>query len=339
MIAHRRASPGLRELVALRAVAPAVVLAAITLGATGCTAPAKFVRQLDKSHTDISRGIADFIDDVDGAFGESRVEDRERIVQLKVGARVTLRKNNAPEYAVPIAIRLPLPALERRANIFLRLDSVADASAGGGDAVSSLDRNKAFTATLLTKILDEVDTGMHLNLFWKGGAQTGVTPFLRWEWLPDHYRFYVEQQVYYLTDRKFGAQNIFELDRIFDKVSFLRLRNILDVNQVYPGMDVEHDLIYRRPFPLRGAAISAEIGATYNSFDGDPETQVRGAANDPDEAFARLRLTGTIFRPWIEYEITPGIYCPWRHQDNFEYGIMFTLRLAWAHALRGPGDP
>jgi hypothetical protein len=75
------------------------------------------------------RGLADVVDGMDRAFGEPRVEDRERIARLKLGARATVRENQKPGYAVPLQLRVPLPALERRANIFLQFDSVANESA------------------------------------------------------------------------------------------------------------------------------------------------------------------------------------------------------------------
>jgi hypothetical protein len=315
-------------------------LLALAAGASGCAAPEQLMRDLDKGHATVSRGLADVVDGMDRAFGEPRVEDRERIARLKVGPRLTLRENDKPDYAVPLSLRVPLPALERRANIFLQFDSVADASAGLDEAATSLDRNKTLSATVLSRVMERVHSGVRLDLTWDEGPQTGFRPFLRWEWRPGRLRLAYEQQVYYLTDRGFGGRSHVEVDRIFgDRRSFLRLRTILEGNQHTPGTDFEHALIYRRPFEPWDIALSAEIGVRRNPYDGDPESETPGPEDDPDQSFAQLRVIGTLLRPWIEWEIVPALFRPWRHRDDFEYGVTFTVRVVAEHALKGPESP
>lgn len=314
-------------------------LLALVIGAAGCAAPAQLVRRIDEGHAGVCRGLADVVDGMDRAFGEARVEDRERIARLKVGPRVVLRENATPAYTVPLSLRVPLPALERRANIFLQFDSVTDATEHLDEALSTRDRNRTLSATVLSRIVDRVDTGVRLDLTWSDGPQTGVRPLLRWEWRPGRLRLALEQQVYYLTHQGFGARSQIELDRIRSDVSFVRLRTVFEDNQELPGTDAQYVVIYRRPYVPWDVALSAEVGVSANSFDGDPQTGTRGAESDPDQAFAQLRIIGTIFRPWIEYEITPALFRPWRHRDDFEYGITFTVRIIAEHALKGPDSP
>ena len=66
---------------------PAVAL----LAATGCAAGK--LTWFDKGQAAISRGLADVVDAADGAFGEPRVVDRERVAVAKIGAAVTVREN------------------------------------------------------------------------------------------------------------------------------------------------------------------------------------------------------------------------------------------------------
>lgn len=339
MTARRRGAPRTRAQAALRSAVSATALATLAAGFAGCAGPEKVVRRLDEGQVIISRSFADVVDAVDRIFGEPRVEDRERLVQVKAGARAVLRENQTTAYDFPVSLRVPLPALERRTNISLRVNSIAEASGKEGGAAESLDRNKTVSATLLMRVLDQLDTGVQLDLHWHDGAQTGIRPFLRWEWRPSQVSVSFEQQVYVLTDTGVGMKSVIEIDRVLDEASVVRLRNIFETNQQAVGEEIEHALIYRRPFPFWNAALSAEIGAAYNPFDGDPETLASGGENDPDEIFARLRVTGRILRPWIEYEVTPALFRPWRHSDDFEYGVMFTLRLVAASPLAGPGEP
>jgi hypothetical protein len=329
---RRRSAPA-----AARAAAAALL--AVAAGAAGCAAPEELKRNLDVGQATVSRGLADVVDGMDRAFGEPRVEDRERIARLKLGVQTALRENQSPAYSVPVSLRVPLPALERRANIYLQLDSVADTSSGINEAASSLDRNKTLSATLLTRVRERVENGVRLDLTWHDGPQTGFRPFLRWEWRPGRLRLAVEQQVYYLTDKGFGAKTQLELDRLLGTASFVRWRSIVEGNEETPGTDFQHVLIFRRPYLPWDVALSAEVGVSSNSFNGDPQTRAPGAENDPDQGFAQLRVIGTVFRPWIEYEITPALFRPWRHRDDFEYGVTFTLRIVAEHALRGPQEP
>ncbi len=308
----------------------------LALALSGCAAPKRLVGTLDDGHEAVCRNLAEVVDRVDRVFGEPRAEDRERTVKGSVGARAEFRENAGPAYAVPISLRIPLPALERRANIVLRFDSVADATHGIEQAGESLDSNKTFSATLIRRRTGELETGARVELYWRDGPQTGLRPFVRWEWQPAPIRFYLEQQIYYLTDLHLGAKTSVQADYVFEDASFLRLQTSVDGNKETPSVQVEHALIYRRSLAPSGAVISLETGAAYNPFDGDPGTRARGDENDPDELYGKVRFIATVFRPWIEYEISPALHHPWHHEDNLEYSVMFTLRLVARRALPGP---
>lgn len=309
------------------------------LGVNGCATRDKLVRRLDESHAQFCQNFGEAVDRVDRVFGEPRVEDRERIARLKVGAQVERRENHDDSYTVPLSLRLPLPALERRANIFLRLDSIADASGDFHQAGRSLDDNKSLTATILARYGGRIDTGARLELYWNEGLQTGVRPFVRWEAAEEPRRLFLEQQLFYLTDEHFGLRSIVQFDRVLDARSFARFFTTLEVSQETPGVDVEHAVIYRRSVFSDAAVFSAELGAAYNLYSGDPETRERGAAADPDEAYGRLRVIGRVFRPWIEYEFSPATHFPWRHRDKTEYGVTFALRLIFESGLPGATGP
>jgi len=305
--------------------------------AAGCATPQGFVRTIDNGHDAITRGICDVVDATDRAFGEPRVEDRERIVRLSVGPEVELREGTDRTLGVPLSLRAPLPALERRANIFLQVDTAAESLTDGDETeVGSADRNTTVSATVLTRVASLLDTGVRLDLFLDGGAQTGVRPFARWEHRFDGMRALLEQQVYLNSDVGFGARSIAQLDRVLGGTSFVRARASWEANGELEGVNQDHALIYRRPAPMWNAALSLELGAAYNRFDGDPETGETGPAADPDEAYLRARVTGRVGRPWIEYEVAPALHHPWRHDDAWEWGVTLSLRLLYEDFLRRP---
>ncbi|HWR97850.1 MAG TPA: hypothetical protein VN317_05450, partial [Candidatus Methanoperedens sp.] len=104
-------------------------LCALALWAAGCATREPSLLdagELDRQHDRICRTIAEVVDAADKAFGEPRVEDRERIVRAKVGIKSTLREREPAAWSVPHNLRLPLPALERQVNFFLDLTADTD---------------------------------------------------------------------------------------------------------------------------------------------------------------------------------------------------------------------
>jgi hypothetical protein len=295
------------------------------------------VRSIDEEHAAICRGLADVIDVADRAFGEPRVEDREQIVQAKIGLSVEDRENEGAKLTVPITLRVPLPALERRANIYLRLDTVADPGAkAAADAAAPTDQSRTVTATVLSRFTKSLEGGVRLDVIWDDGPQTGLAPFVRWEWRSDPNRVYFEQQVYWRTNQGAGLKTILQYDRVLSPADYLRFRSSMESNHHDPGRAYEHAVLYRRLVPERDLVLSAELGVKYSTYDGDPETKTPGAAEDPDEGYLQLRTTGKVWRPWIEYELTPAAHLPWRHSDKMEFGVTFTLRMVYESFLHGP---
>lgn len=306
------------------------------LAAAGCSAPE--IRRIDEKYAAISRGLVDVVDAADRAFGERRVEDREKIVQLKLGPAVAFRENNDTRLTMPVSLRLPLPAFERRANIFLRVDSIADSGGNAQEVVSSLGDNKTFSATLISRIADLFDLGLRVDVLWVDGPRTGLRPFLRWEKRVDPNRLLIEQQTYWRTAMGFGEKTIFQFDHILNDVAFLRLVSSIENNQYYPGRSYEHAVIYRRSLPSWNLALTAELGTRHNTYDGNQKTNTPGAGNDPDEGYLQFGVTGRVLRPWIEYEVKPAAFIPWRIRDKPEYGITFMLRVVYESFFNGPPE-
>lgn len=316
------------------------LLAVALLAAVGCAAPKYMKRQIDKGQAAISRGIGDVVDGVDRAFGEPTITDREQIVRAKIGAAVSERENYESALSMPVSLRAPLPALQRRANIFLEANSVADSLRSARSAADAFNDNKSFTAALITQITDAVHTGVRLNGFWDEGPQLAVRPFARWQWQRDPIRVLVEQEVSERTSEGVGEKTVIQFNRVLGETSFVRLHTSMEANKGEPGPSFEHAVIYRRLFPGYELVFSAQLGARHNSYVGDSGTRTPGAENDTDEGYLQFQATGKVYRPWLEYEVTPVAYVPWNHGDALEFAITFELRFVYERFLRGPeGGP
>lgn len=300
---------------------------------TSCVAPDTMLRTADQQQKTISRGLADAIDAADRAFGEPRVEDRERIVQVKVGLQPSYWKEDEFTFKLPIRTRLPIPAIERRFNLFFEFGSESDENDTLDETLSNLDRNKNVAATLLTQISKQIDAGIKLDVFWSDGPQTGIRPFARWDRRTGGLRYFIEQQVYYNTDDHFGGSTVTNIDQILDDRAVLRYQLTASYSEIQNGVILGPSVIYRRPV-FKNAMISGEIGSKYNPHQGASEGNSIADEDDSDHGLGRIRLTGITNIAWLEYDIETGVDYFWLHRDEWDYGVSFTMRIVFESYLR-----
>ena len=268
----------------------------------------------DKRHEWLGRTFASVVDATDKAFGEERVEDREKIVRAKIGLRVEYKENEDTKYKVPSNFRIPLPALARAANIFLDFSSEPDS----GNVTSSTgitdDEGTSLSATMLKRLTDTFDLGATLS--WKSGANIETEVFARYDKNWDPLRFYAEQRAFWRTDDGWGGRTKFNFDYLLpDGASYVRWANEANYYEELYETGYKSGLSYRRKF-FWDVALSVEAGVDINPYDGDPK---KSHADDPDpdkdHYYGRVRMIGKAWKPWIEWELLPGYYYR-HHQDH-----------------------
>jgi hypothetical protein len=315
--------------------AAAAALCALALSAAGCASQQSTVLNTDNRHAWISRQIADIVDSTDKAFGERRVEDREQIVRAKVGVRAKNKQGQETEWGVPANLRIPMPALERKANVFLDFTAAPDASnlSDPGNALGQ-QGSSSFSVTALKRLSEYVDLGASLSI--EALDNFGPELFARYEHRWDPWMLTAEQHGFYRTQDGWGGQSGFNLDyRLPDKESYIRWANKADYYQDLHGADLKSGLLYRRLF-FWEAMLSAEAGVEYNAYKGDPSVaNDTNPESDDDNAYVRMRVVGKIYRPWIEYEVMPGYYYMWEHQRKEVWGIDLRLSVIYESYLSG----
>ncbi len=302
---------------------------------SACIAPARIIRDATQQQQSVSRGIADAIDAADRAFGEPRIEDRERIVQIKVGLQPGYWKQDEFTFKVPIRTRIPIPAIERRINLFFQFDSESDENDTVTETFSNLDQNKSFAATLLTEISKQVDVGTRFGVFWSDGLQSAVRPFLRWEYQPAQTRYYIEQEVYYRTDDRFGGRTVGSIDHVLQDQAVNRYQLAVEYSQVLNGILFGPTYIHRRPLPFDAMA-STEVGIRFNPYHGASEGAGGLDEDDSDHGLVRFRFAGKTGISWLEYDVETGADYYWLHEDPWDYGILVTARIIFESYLRTP---
>jgi hypothetical protein len=292
------------------------------------------IASVDKARTWAGEKFVDVVDATDKAFGEERVEDRQEIVRAKVGIKAKVKENEDTEWSVPANFRIPLPAFERRFNLFL--DFTSDTDTGNlSDLSAATDEGDAsLSATILKKLSDTFDLGATLGVH--GGPDVGPEVFVRYDrkWLP--WAVFGEQRVFWRTDDGWGGRTILNFDyRLADNNSYLRFANKADYYEELHNADLKTGLIYRR-LSRWNVAMSAETGIDYNAYDGDPTVdEFTTMEDDDDQAYLRLRMIGKVWRNWIEWELMPGYYYRWENEDTSVWGIDARLSIMYESFLSG----
>ena len=291
--------------------------------------------EADERHALLGRKFADVVDATDKIFGEPRVEDREQLARAKVGVRAEVRENQDTDWSIPSNFRIPLPALARKANVFIDFTSAADASNLSQISPAVEESDSSLSATVLKPLTDTFHFGATLGIH--GGPDIGPELFLRYEQRWNPWLLFGEQRGYWRTDNGWGGRTILNLDyKLPGQNSFIRFANKADYYEELHDMDFKSGLLYRRRLASE-VALSAETGAEYNPYRGDPEKDNDAdPEHDDDNAYARVRMIGKFWRPWIEWEVMPGFYYYWEHDQPEAWGIDVRLSVIYEAFLSGP---
>jgi len=289
------------------------------------------VEAIDEAHDDQVRFIGLFFENIDRAFGEQYVEDRERKVRVRAGLETTFNAHGTSvDTKVKIVLRVPLPAMKRRFNAFVDfggdLDQLGDVSAPD---LSASDKAFTIAAGLVRRFRDDLEAGLKLKLFRKSGAFFSLHPFIRLEKKRDSMRYYFQQQVIWESDNSWSTLTDFDVDRRFDSGIFLRQRNRIEYSFEDPGASVAHGLMTRRSV-FEDNGLSLELWLEYNTARDDPEI-----IEDDTIVYAQLRLRGRIWRNWLEYELRPIYTFPINTDRKSFFGFFVSLAVVWDSHLGG----
>ncbi len=278
--------------------------------------PPGILETIDNRHAAAADMAASIVDWVDKIFGEPRIEDRERMVRVKGGVETTFHENGeGNETSVRLNARVPLPALERRTNLFFDIGGDVDQLGNvTSPTYSEAKDTYALAATLLRSVREAVDLGIRARVFWDAGPDLMISPFLRYDHRWDPWRFFVEQRFSYDTEDQWRADTDLDVDRLLAPTFLLRLHNSLRYQLNESGVNLAHGLLLRHPlFGLTG--LSWEWWVEHGP----------GAASD--KTYGQCRMRGRIWRKWLEYELRPA-YTFMLEDDRDTFFSVFVSRRA-----------
>ena len=259
------------------------------------------VEIIDADHAKQANYFGELFEKIDRLFGETYVEDRDRKIQVRAGAQSTFNDDGESiDTALTLALRVPLPAMERRLNLFLEVgEDINELGAASKPNFDEARSKLSIAAGLLARPLEEVETGLKLLVLWDEGSFASIYPFLRFERKRPPQRYFFEQRMIWESEGFWRSRTDLDVDRTLGAGIFLRLRNRADHVFGETGLKVAHGLILRQKLFATGG-LSSELWLEYNSAGDDPATMT-----DDTIAYAQLRWRARVWRNWLEYELRP----------------------------------
>jgi len=289
------------------------------------------VEQIDETHAEQANAFGEFFEKVDRIFGEEYVQDRDRKIQVRAGAKTTFNADgDSTDTALTFALRVPLPALQRRANLFFEIgEDISELGSASNPSFDQARRRLTVAASLLARRRAEWETGLKLNLFWDAGSFASIYPFVRFERLRAPLRYFVEQRLIYESENLWSSRTDFEIDRTVGSGMFLRHRTRADHVFGEPGVHLAHGAILRQTV-FSKSGLSYELWLEYDTATDDPAT-----FSDDTIAYAQLRWRGRVWRNWLEYEVNPAYTVVIDSERKPFYSVFVSLTVLWDSYLGG----
>lgn len=289
--------------------------------------------QVDDAHAAQADYFGRLFGEIDRLFGEQYVEDRDRKVQVRAGVETTLNDDGeSTDTGLTLALRVPVPALKRRANIFIEIgEDVRELGAASNPSFDAARKRLAVAAALVARPREELEAGLKVSVFWEDGSFAAIYPFVRFERKRPPMRYFLEQRVVWESENIWRTRSDADVDCTIGGGTFLRMRNRLEHVFDEPGSQVAHGLILRQ-LVFSNAGLSLESWLEYNTAGDDP-----GSFDDDTIAYAQLRWRGRIWRRWLEYELRP-IYTIVIDSDRKPFlSFRASLTVRWDSFLGGSG--
>ena len=279
----------------------------------------------DSAHQSVSESIDNSASWFDNFFGDPRTQLDELDNRADAYLKVTIEGfysgvEGESEVDVKASGSIALPRTENR--LRLAFTSDADTAITGEEAVDteptqrqggfSRDRGGLGLAYLLYENPENLFT---LGAGIKGGPEfytKGVHRYTRQ--LGQTTRLRMTNTLYWLTDDGAGVSSLLDFDHKTREDTLWRYTLFGNYNETTDGLDWSTQATWLRQLDAK-SAISARLG-------------INGATEKPDaitETWATFRYRGNFLRPWLFYEIEPGL--SWHEKEDYDTEPTLALRL------------
>lgn len=253
---------------------------------------------------------------IDSFFDDPRYLAEENRTRVKLKLGLGYSKYYEFESRSSIDLRLNLPRLEDRANVFLRLNDDSDFEAdtnpipntesGQKNDREQLTAGFQYFLTMGEKYNISVDTGVSLNYVY-GGLRYRHLHNLFWdEWTG---RF--TNRLRWYSDDGWENKASYDIERFFGDHYFSRTIFTAVLAERYDGMPFSAITRLYRVIDIDSAMVF-DIGSF---FDTEPEFEVT-------DVQVKLRYRQRFFRDWLVLEVTPQVTFPAEFDHEYNPGIV-----------------
>jgi hypothetical protein len=278
----------------------------------------------DSARQSVSESIDNSASWFDNFFGDPRTGLDDIDKKADATLKVTIKGfysgvEGESEVDVTASGSVALPRSENR--LRLAFTSDADAAITGEEAVDnepnvsrgfSRDRGGLGLAYLLYENPENLFT---LGTGIKGGPEYYANGRHRYtRQLGQTTRLRVTNTLYWITDDGAGASSLLDIEHITQKQTLWRYTLFGNYNETTEGLEWSTQATWLRKLDKK-TAISARLG-------------IKGETDKPDavtETWTTFRYRANFLRPWLFYEIEPGL--SWHEKEDFDTEPTLAVRL------------
>ena len=277
----------------------------------------KEIPWLDRSHAAISYSVKAISDRFDRFF-DATADEEAGDTRVKVALAAESREGRGVRFKTKADVRLDLPRLERRWNLFLQNVDLRE------DPLIDQKSDEGYYAGLRLLLRKTPLTRVHVD----GGLRNSGGPVLfgrmrwRWQYAWDPHMVRATQFVYWYDRKGFGETTRLEYEYAVSPDWLFQMRGDADWGEVTQGVEWTQSIALARMLRYRHGWVffCGADGATL------PVAVV-------DRYRAGIRRRTRLYRDWLFLDVEPGV--EFRREKDFKSEALFRIRI---EMLFGPGS-
>lgn len=276
-----------------------------------------FFRGLDQWHESVSLRLSSTAENIDEFFGDKRAQEERNDTQVRLTSAIQYENLTDLRLRLSFSGRISLPRVSERVQLFIdsegrerdlkeSLQTVPDVD----DDQKSIFTGLRYVTRETRRSLISLDGGLR----WRGGPVPIVRIRGRRTFVYDEWAIRLVQTFFWVADRGFGEQTRMDFERQLDPQHFVRLTPSAIWSEWSDGVDLRHVI----------SVVHIRDSDNMIALDLDIQGYTRPSAQvDKYEATLRWRTRG--HRPWLFYEVAPGM--AFKREFDFEIRPVITVRV------------
>lgn len=275
------------------------------------------VSSIDQWHETISKRVSKTAENVDEFFGDKRTFEEANVTQLRLDSRLQYEDLTDLTIKLSFSGNISLPRVSERVQIFIDTEGRERDVKEGFQTAPGVDDDQKSIFTGLRYVTRETRRSLISldgGLRWRSGPVPLIRLRGRRTFVYDEWAIRMVQTLFWVQDRGFGEQTRVDFERKLDPQHFIRITPSAIWSEWSRGVDL------RQVFSI----VHIRDSDNMITVELDIQGYTRPSAKvDKYEASLRWRTRG--HRPWLFYEVAPGM--AFKREFDFEIRPVLTLRV------------